>query len=83
MRDASFLKLLGALTLVRCEFGLEAQGHVPTIRRMLDEGATWEQIGQAIGWDGETARRWWHEQHDAARNEGEVDAPDTLPERPK
>ncbi len=31
-------------------FGLEAQGHIPTINRMLKAGASWEEIGRAIGW---------------------------------
>lgn len=39
--------------------GLRAQGHMPAIRRMLAEGRSWRQIGDAIGWDGETAKRWY------------------------
>ncbi len=31
-------------------FGLRQQGHVPTIEKMLQEGSSWETIGQAIGW---------------------------------
>ena len=37
-------------------FGLEAQGHIPTIERMLAEGSNWEQIGKVIGWCHITAR---------------------------
>lgn len=48
-----------------CVFGLEAQGHVPTIQRMLADGETWDAIGKAIGWDPATA-----EQHWAWRTEG-------------
>ena len=33
------------------QFGLRAQGHLPTIERMLTEGASWHAIGRAIGWD--------------------------------
>lgn len=38
-------------------FGLRAQGHLPTIERMLEEGRTWEEIGQEIGWCSKTAER--------------------------
>lgn len=38
-------------------FGLKAQGHIPTIEKMLAEGRTWEEIGRTIGWCPETARR--------------------------
>lgn len=41
-------------------FGLEAQGHLPTIERMIKEGASWEVIGKAIGWDAMTARQHWY-----------------------
>jgi hypothetical protein len=37
-------------------FGVKLQGHIPTIERMLEEGATWEQIGEEIGWCPETAK---------------------------
>jgi hypothetical protein len=37
-------------------FGLRAQGHLPTIRRMLSEGASWEEIGREINWCPDTAR---------------------------
>lgn len=39
-------------------FGLVAQGHIPTIEKMLAEGNNnWYAIGRAIGWDGQTAER--------------------------
>ena len=43
-------------------FGLAAQGHIPTIERMLAEGKSWQEIGAAIGWCPETAKRHyeWH-----------------------
>lgn len=33
------------------EFGLEAQGHIPTILRMLQEGCTWDAIAKSVNWD--------------------------------
>ena len=38
-------------------FGLRAQGHLPTIKAMLAGGASWDQIGEAIGWHAPTARK--------------------------
>ena len=38
-------------------FGLKAQGHIPTVERMLAEGETWAEIGKAIGWCPKTAER--------------------------
>jgi hypothetical protein len=37
-------------------FGLEAQGHMPTIATMLSNGHTWDQIAKEIGWERCTAR---------------------------
>lgn len=37
------------------EFGLVAQGHMPTIRAMLSEGKPWETIAAKIGWERWTA----------------------------
>lgn len=46
-------------------FGLKAQGHLPTIGKMLGQGKTWEEIGKAINWCPDTARehyeRYWRE----------------------
>lgn len=39
--------------------GLEAQGHIPTVERMLAGGKTWDEIGKAIGWHGPTAQDWY------------------------
>jgi hypothetical protein len=41
-------------------FGLEAQGHIPTVETMLDGGSDWKSIGKAIGWDGDTAAQYYH-----------------------
>jgi hypothetical protein len=40
-------------------FGLKAQGHMPTIARMLLAGESWDAIGRAINWCPNTARRHW------------------------
>jgi len=40
-------------------FGLKQQGHIPTIERMLKDGATWKEIGKEIGWDPKTAKEHW------------------------
>lgn len=45
------MKLLESLH-IPFVFGLEAQGHIPTVERMLAEDATWDEIGKAIGWHG-------------------------------
>ena len=37
-------------------FGLTAQGHIPTIQSMLAADATWDEIGNKIGWCPKTAR---------------------------
>ena len=42
-------------------FGLRAQGHIPTVERMLTEGKGWDAIGQAIGWCPLTAQK--HYEH--------------------
>jgi len=54
--------IFGPLDRVTVCFGLEAQGHIPTIEWMLQEGASWREISQAIGWDPEAAAQHylWH-----------------------
>ena len=44
---------------VPIKIGLRQQGHIPTVERMLAHGATWDEIGKAIGWHGPTAQRWY------------------------
>lgn len=39
--------------------GLEQQGHVETVRKMLAAGKSWEEINEAIGWSGTAAREEW------------------------
>lgn len=50
--EADFAAILNAPVL----FGLVAQGHIPTIERMLADGRDWDYIGGAIGWMPETAK---------------------------
>lgn len=51
----------------KVQFGLERQGHIPTIERILSEfgGATskyaWKKIGEEIGWDANTAAFYYVE----------------------
>ena len=40
-------------------FGLRAQGHIPTIQRMLAAGESWGAIGKEIGWCPATAEKWF------------------------
>ena len=40
-------------------FGLESQGHIPIIKKMILEARDWPYIGRAIGWDGATAREYY------------------------
>jgi hypothetical protein len=56
---------LDALSGVKFAFGLRAQGHIPTIERMLTDGASWSAIGDAIGWCGDTAREWYERDQEA------------------
>jgi hypothetical protein len=44
------------------KIGLRAQGHMPTIKRLLSEGKTWEEIGRVIGWEPKTAERWYRDE---------------------
>jgi hypothetical protein len=50
-------------------FGLRAQGHIPTVERMLAVGASWDEIGKAIGWTADAAEQHyaWAKEDDAAR----------------
>lgn len=44
---------------VKVCIGLEQQGHILTVEKMLAEGKTWEEIGEVIGWYGPTAEEWY------------------------
>lgn len=50
------LKDLDILLNMPVLFGLEAQGHIPTIEKMLAENKTWDEIGKNIGWMPDTAQ---------------------------
>ena len=52
-------ELLKVFDGVRIQFGLEAQGHIPTVERLLSEGKTWDEIGDVIGWHGPTAKEYY------------------------
>lgn len=54
--DARMTDELERLLDVPIVFGLKAQGHLPTIERMLSERKTWREIAEAIGWDEKTAQ---------------------------
>jgi hypothetical protein len=54
-RLAALLEEVGATP----KFGLRQQGHVPTVERMLAAGATWPEIGRAIGWSAKAAQEWY------------------------
>lgn len=41
------------------KLGLRQQGHMATVQQMLAMGATWDEIGLAIGWHGPTAKHWY------------------------
>ena len=47
---------LNALLDATVVFGLAAQGHLPTIEKMLSAGDGWDAIAKAIGWERATAR---------------------------
>ncbi len=55
----SLKSLLKVFDGVQIQFGLEQQGHIPTVERMLAEGKTWNEIGDAIGWHGPTAAKFY------------------------
>ncbi len=63
-------KLLGEAGAT-LRIGLRQQGHLPTVERMLAEGASWEAIGRAIGWDGKAARKWYELEREGRSAMGE------------
>lgn len=52
-------RLIEMLGDIPVAIGLRQQGHMPTVARMLGEGASWEEIGKAIGWQVAAAEKWW------------------------
>jgi hypothetical protein len=47
-------------------FGLQAQGHIPTVESMLKQEKSWEEIGKKINWCPETAKK--HYQYYVEKN---------------
>jgi hypothetical protein len=61
--ETEFPELANAKVL----FGLRAQGHIPTIERMLAVGEGWGAIGRAIGWEPAAAEQHYAEHLDAEK----------------
>jgi hypothetical protein len=64
LKHPDMIALEDALDNAPVVFGLIAQGHIPTIEKMLTQSKTWKEIGDAIGWDGGTAEQhyqWYAE----------------------
>ena len=59
------------------KIGLRAQGHLPTVERMLAEGKSWAEIGKAIGWNGDAAARWFAHEKPSSPVEGVEARPST------
>lgn len=53
---------------VKVCIGLRQQGHMPTVERMRADGATWDEIGKAIGWDGKAAEEWYEMETEEGRD---------------
>ena len=72
--DAEYKKAWDILMNAPILFGLKAQGHIPTIERMLKDGATWKEIGKKIGWYPETAKEDYerHIEYQHVQKEGEI-----------
>lgn len=45
---------------VKVAFGLYQQGRLPRVFEMMVAGKSWEEIGKAIGWDPDAARRHFY-----------------------
>lgn len=54
-----FAQMLEEMGDVEIQFGLRQQGHLDTVTRMRAEGASWDDIGKAIGWHGPTVQEWY------------------------
>lgn len=50
MTDEQLKEVLEVLDNAPVVFGLEAQGHIPTIQAMRADGKSWREIGDKIGW---------------------------------
>jgi len=58
----SVLKRLGLEDLegAPVAFGLQAQGKIEQVTQLLEDGKNWDEIGEAIGWDGQTAKKHYN-----------------------
>ena len=62
---------LAPLLNAEVRLGLVQQGHIRTIERMLGDGCLWNEIGEEINWEPETARQhyeWFLRRSTAAKN---------------
>lgn len=57
MPDLTDREIADALDNAKIVFGLEAQGHIPTIEAMRADGKSWYEVGRKIGWEPDTAER--------------------------
>ena len=55
MKKKRLSPAMEALMNAPVRLGLVAQGHIPTVEKMLAEKKSWKEIGDAIGWCHETA----------------------------
>lgn len=63
--DDAINKFIEKLGDTKICVGLEQQGHIPTIEKMLENDATWDEIGKKINWCAETAKthyQWYVEE---------------------
>lgn len=49
------MNILDELADCKVSFGLVAQGHIPTIESLIEQGYGWDYIAKKIGWDRDTA----------------------------
>jgi hypothetical protein len=52
-------KLMEEILNAPVRIGLVAQGHIPTIEKMLAKNKSWAEIGAAIHWEPNTAKEWY------------------------
>ena len=44
---------------VKVRVGLKQQGHMQTVKLMLLDGKSWDEIGFTIGWSGKAVKEWY------------------------
>jgi hypothetical protein len=55
-QDEENRQIMYSLLNAQVVYGLQGQGHIPTIEKLLADGKNWEEIAQVIGWCPITAR---------------------------